>query len=393
MQAEHLILFDDPTTWRDLLPLTFTRPAADLRVGIFRISEKWEQALEVNSHSIFSEKHLERKFPFDPLEDNLWILGSVMPTADLVEAVNALEKGEALVSNGKLIAGRIEGHEPPQLSVHKDIPYEGECLMINYPWEVFQLNGRMIKEDISLFKIKQGTLHEGRSILMGHDIYVESGAKVPAAILNTETGPIYIGKDVEIMEGAMIQGPFAALDNSVVKMGAKIYGATTLGPHSKVGGEINNSVIQGYSNKAHDGFLGNSVLGEWCNLGADTNNSNLKNNYAEVKVWNYNKEGFSGTGSQFAGLIMGDHSKSGINTMFNTGTVVGVSSNVFGSGFPRNFIPSFSWGGASGMITYRIDKALETAALVLERRGKKLDMVEEDLLKSIFDLTAKYRKA
>jgi UDP-N-acetylglucosamine diphosphorylase/glucosamine-1-phosphate N-acetyltransferase len=230
------------------------------------------------------------------------------------------------------------------------------------------------------------------NILIGdHSVFLEEGAKVEASILNTTAGPIYIGKDAEVMEGSIIRGPFSLGEHSQVKMGAKIYGPTTIGPHSKVGGEVNNSVIIGYSNKGHDGFLGNSVLGEWCNLGADTNTSNLKNNYDEVRVWSYVTNNFSRTGLQFCGLIMGDHSKSGINTMFNTGTVVGVSANVFGGGFPRTFVPSYSWGGASGFIDYRIDKALEVAQRVMERRGLVLNEVEESILRTVYDLTKQYR--
>jgi len=223
-------------------------------------------------------------------------------------------------------------------------------------------------------------------------IFVEEGAKVECAILNASTGPIYIGKDAEIMEGAIVRGPLALCEHAALKMGAKIYGPTTIGPHSKVGGEVNNSVIIGYSNKGHDGFLGNSVLGEWCNIGADSNNSNLKNNYAEVKLWNYPQERFVNTGLTFCGLIMGDHSKCGINTMFNTGTVVGVNANIFGSGFPRNFVASFSWGGAAGFTTYKTADAFEVAARVFDRRGMVFNETEQEILQHVFEITAKYRK-
>ena len=223
-------------------------------------------------------------------------------------------------------------------------------------------------------------------------IFIEQGAKVEFSILNASYGPIYIGKNAEVMEGSVIRGPFALCEHSVVKLAAKIYGPTTVGPYSKVGGEINNSVLFGYSNKGHDGFLGNSVLGEWCNLGADTNNSNLKNNYAPVRLWSYNTESFAKTGLQFCGLIMGDHSKCGINTMFNTGTVIGVSANIFGAGFPRNFVPSFSWGGSSGYSTYQLRKVYEVAEKVMERRSKVFDEVEKDIIDSVFELTKSYRK-
>jgi UDP-N-acetylglucosamine diphosphorylase/glucosamine-1-phosphate N-acetyltransferase len=234
-------------------------------------------------------------------------------------------------------------------------------------------------------------ISSSNTVIGGKHIFLEEGAVCEGAILNDSHGPIYIGREAEIMEGAMVRGALALCDHSALKMGAKIYGATTIGPHSKVGGEVNNSVFQGYSNKGHDGFLGNSVLGEWCNIGADSNNSNLKNNYAEVKLWDYAVSRFAPTGLQFCGLIMGDHSKCGINTMFNTGTVVGVSANIFGSGFPRNYVPSFAWGGNAGFSTYQISKALETATLVMERRGIKLDKNEENILRSVFELSADYR--
>ncbi|MGQ3015625.1 MAG: glucose-1-phosphate thymidylyltransferase, partial [Flavobacteriales bacterium] len=217
------------------------------------------------------------------------------------------------------------------------------------------------------------------------------GAVIEGAIINVSKGPVFIDRDAEIMEGSMVRGPFYLGEHSQLKMGAKIYGACAFGPHVKVGGEVNNSVIFGYSSKAHDGFLGNSVLGEWCNLGADTNNSNLKNNYAQVKLWSYVKEGFVNTGLQFCGLIMADHSKCGINTMFNTGTVVGVSANIFGAGFPRNFLPSFSWGGPQGMQEYQVKQAVQTAELVFARRGMVFDDTEKELFAEIFAQTARYR--
>jgi UDP-N-acetylglucosamine diphosphorylase/glucosamine-1-phosphate N-acetyltransferase len=228
--------------------------------------------------------------------------------------------------------------------------------------------------------------------VLGKDVFFEEGAKAEFVTINANTGPVYIGKDAEIMEGSVIRGPFALCEHSAVKLSAKIYGPTTIGPESKVGGELNNVVIQGYSNKGHDGFLGNSVLGEWCNIGADSNNSNLKNNYAEVRLWDYETACFAKTGLQFCGLIMGDHSKCGINTMFNTGTVVGVSANIYGSGFPRNFVPSFSWGGASGFTEYKTNKAFEVAAKVFERRGLEFDEVEQRILDHVFEMTKVYRK-
>jgi UDP-N-acetylglucosamine diphosphorylase/glucosamine-1-phosphate N-acetyltransferase len=267
-------------------------------------------------------------------------------------------------------------------------------MSIENPWDIFSKNGDAIKSDFELVTKgrKSLALSSTNQVIAAENIFVEEGAVVECAILNASTGPIYIGKDAEIMEGSIVRGPFSLGEHSALKLGAKIYGPTTIGPHSKVGGEVNNSVIFGFSNKAHDGFLGNSVLGEWCNIGADSNNSNLKNNYAEVKLWNYNKERFVGTGLTFCGLIMGDHSKCGINTMFNTGTVVGVNANIFGSGFPRNFVASFSWGGAAGFTTYKLKDAFEVASKVFERRSMVFDETEQEILTHVFELTEKYRK-
>ena len=270
---------------------------------------------------------------------------------------------------------------------------KADPLCVLKPWDIFAKNGQAIKDDFAFItRDRKSQQLSSTNQVLGDNIFVEEGAKVECCILNTTTGPIYIGKDAEIMEGSVIRGPFVLGDHATVKLAAKIYGPTTVGPHSRVGGEVNNSVIFAYSNKGHDGFLGNSVLGEWCNIGADSNNSNLKNNYAEVKLWNYSQERFVGTGLQFCGLIMGDHSKCGINTMFNTGTVVGVNANIFGSGFPRNFVPSFSWGGASGFTTYKLRDAFEVASKVLERREKVFDDIEKEILEKVFELTEKYRK-
>ena len=271
--------------------------------------------------------------------------------------------------------------------------YSASIRLIQRPWQIFKENGEELESDWQLLNLQPNPDALSKTnTLIGNRIHISEGATIEAAILNTATGPIYIGPDAEIMENAAVRGPFALGAHSVLKMGAKIYGPTTLGPHVKVGGEVSNCVIFGYSNKAHDGFLGNSVIGEWCNLGADTNNSNLKNNYAEVKLWDYPSERFVPTGLQFCGLIMGDHSKCGINTMFNTGTVVGVSANIFGSGFPRNFIPSFSWGGANKMIEYRLETALEVAEKVMQRRGIELTQVDRTILTHIYQSTKAVRK-
>ncbi len=385
------ILFDDASR-QDLLPLTFTRPVCDIRIGIMTIREKWEKALGCDPSTATTD-YLSAKSPLKTEAENLWINGSVCPDNDLVTAVNRLEDGQRLVSNGKILAVCQSGPEGIDLNNIDGIEYADEVLSISHPWDIFSKNGKALERDFET--ITQGreseTLSGSNTVIGNGKIFLEAGAKAEAVIFNTTNGPIYLGTDAEVMEGSVIRGPFSLGDHSQVKIGAKIYGPTTVGPHSRVGGEVNNSVIFGYSNKGHDGFLGNSVLGEWCNLGADTNNSNLKNNYDEVRVWSYDEKRFAKTGLRFCGLIMGDHSKSGINTMFNTGTVVGVSSNVFGSGFPRTFIPSFSWGGAAGFTEYKLEKALETAQRVMERRGRELDETEKAILTHIFELTDSYR--
>lgn len=383
----NLILFDGPFR-EDLLPLTFTRPVCDLRVGILTIRQKWERRLASIS-STSTAPYLAQKFPLHTTHDNLMVHAAICASDALIEAARGLLPGQQLVQAGVVLCKRVA--RPDDAAA--DVQFDGEVTIIQHPWDIFAKNGKELEADFQLLTNGRDSLpvSQTNTVLGGHPIFLEKGAKVEAAILNTSDGPIYLGHDAEVMEGSLIRGPFALCHHAQVKMGAKIYGPTTVGPHSKVGGEVNNSVIIGYSNKGHDGFLGNSVIGEWCNLGADTNNSNLKNNYDEVRVWNYRTKGFARTGLQFCGLIMGDHSKSGINTMFNTGTVVGVSANVFGGGFPRTFIPSFSWGGASGFIEYRVDKALEAAQRMMERRKIPLDKVEEDLLREVFDLTKNYR--
>ncbi|MEI6123659.1 MAG: GlmU family protein [Bacteroidota bacterium] len=403
------ILFDDSTRI-DLFPLTFTRPIAELRVGILTIREKWEKYLKTET-STLTEKYLGKKYPIIKSTTNILINGSVLPTKELVAAINELKPDQSLVCKDYIIALHViekdlidvndieasivedvENHEVEGLEeIVCNIPH----LKINYPWDIFALNGQAIIDDYTLitFGRKSQTLSDTNKLICEENIFVEPGAKVECSVINASTGPVYIGKDSEIMEGSLIRGPFALCNNSTLKMAAKIYGPTTIGPHSKVGGEVNNSVIIGYTNKAHDGFIGNSVLGEWINLGADTNNSNLKTTYDEVKVWNYTEEKFIPTGLHFCGLIMGDHSKCGINTMFNTGTVVGVNANIVGHGFQRNFIPSFSWGSSvSGYSTYDIDKAIEVAKSVYKRRGLEFTQIEIDILKSVFELTFSYRK-
>ncbi len=386
------ILFDGDVRNR-LLPFTYTRPVADIRIGILTIREKWEKRLGATTTTV-TEEYLEEKYPMVELEQNIMINASFLPTDELVELVKNLKEKEAIFKDEDVIAFHTsESQEEIDFEEYKQIEFERELLQIKNTWDIFSLNDKALQEDFD-FITKDRTsepIPETVQCIGKENIFIEKGAKLTFAILNAEDAPIYIGKDAEIMEGCLVRGGLAMCEHSILKLGAKIYGATTLGPYVKVGGEVSNSVIFGYSNKGHDGFLGNSVIGEWCNLGADTNNSNLKNNYAEVKLWSYETERFAKTGLQFCGLMMGDHSKSGINTMFNTGTVVGVSSNVFGSGFPRNFIPSFSWGGASGFTEFKTNKAFEVAQQMMKRRDIVFDEKEQRILEHIHEQTKKFR--
>lgn len=390
------ILFDDKS-WQNLLPLTFTKPVCEIRTGILTLKEKWEKMLQ-SPVSYKTEEYLSEKYPIKVATENILINGSVIPNKYLIEEIQQLDINKALVSGTKILALKINKDQlsnfnPFSIENFEKESFMSEFISIEWPWDIFKLNDVNIKADFDLLtqNRKSQPLSKTNNVVAKENIFIEEGAKIEFVTLNASMGPIYIGKDAEIMEGSVLRGPFALCEHAVIKMAAKIYGPTTIGPYSKVGGEINNVVIIGFSNKAHDGFLGNSVIGEWCNLGADTNNSNLKNNYAEVRLWNYEKERFIKTGLQFCGLIMGDHSKCAINTMFNTGTVIGVNANIFGSGFPRNFVPSFSWGGAQGFTIYRLDKAFEVAEKVLERRNKILDDTEKKILSYIFEKTSKYR--
>ena len=387
------ILFDGPSR-NALLPFTFTRPVADILIGIMTIRQKWEMHLGSTTTTL-TEEYLSDKFPMVELEENVMINASFLPTAILVEMVQDLKTNQAIFKGEEVIAFYTnDEQEEVDFDTYEIIEFTDDCITVEHTWDIFSKNDAAIREDFQFLTEDRTSqpIPKSVNVIAPENIFIEEGAKLAFVTLNASSGPIYIGKDSEIMEGTVIRGPFALCENAVVKMAAKIYGATTVGPHSRLGGEINNSVLFAYSNKGHDGFLGNSVLGEWCNIGADSNNSNLKNNYEEVKLWSYETEGFAKTGLQFCGLMMGDHSKCGINTMFNTGTVVGVSANIFGSGFPRNFVPSFSWGGASGFTTYVTKKAFETAKLVMSRRNIVFDETEAAILEHVFEETKKWRK-
>ncbi len=387
------ILFDG-TVRNALLPFTFTRPVADIRIGILTIREKWEKYLGYTTTTL-TEEYLSEKYPMVEMAENVMINASFLPNDILTEMVKNLEMNQAIFKGEEVIAFYTnDSQDEVDFDTYEIIECSQEVLTVEHTWDIFAKNDAALREDFELItegRISQ-SIPKSVNVISPENIFIEEGAKLEFVTLNASTGPIYIGRNSEIMEGSVIRGPFALCEEAQVKLATKVYGATTIGPHCRIGGEVNNSVLMGYSNKGHDGFLGNSVLGEWCNIGADSNNSNLKNNYEEVKLWSYETENFAKTGLQFCGLMMGDHSKCGINTMFNTGTVVGVSSNIFGSGFPRNFVPSFSWGGASGFTTYLTSKAFQTAKIVMSRRH--IEFTEEDarILEHVFEATKKYRK-
>lgn len=387
------ILFDGSVR-NSLLPFTYTRPVADIRIGILTIREKWEKYLG-NTTTTLTEEYLEEKYPMVELEENIMLNASFLPNHNLVELIKKLKEKEAVFYGDEVVAFHTKNtQEEVNFDDYSSLPFDEEIIQIKNTWDIFSYNDQAIKHDFALLTDgrKSAPIPTTVNCVNKNDIFFEAGVEISFATLNASSGPIYIGKNAQVMEGTLVRGPFALCRDAVLKMGAKIYGATTIGPWSKVGGEVNNSVIFGYSSKAHDGFLGNSVIGEWCNLGADTNNSNLKNNYAEVKLWDYDTGRFAKTGLQFCGLMMGDHSKSGINTMFNTGTVVGVSANIYGGNFPRNFIPSFSWGGSAGFTTFLMEKVDEVARVVMKRRNLEYNEVERKILHHIFEITAKYRK-
>jgi len=389
----NIILFDDPVIRQSLLPLTFTRPVAEIRVGILSITEKWETRIG-DQTSFLTQDYLSEKYPLLTQSENLIINGALCPNDKLILAIDSLNSEEALVDGEIILAAKSASADLGSLKSLKTVEFDAEYTLVSQPWHVFKQNADQIKEDFAQITKDRASadIVDSHTVIYGKEnLFVEEGASIKAAIINAENGPVYIGKNARVHPGAIINGSFALCEGSHVNMGAKIKGDSTIGPYSKVGGEISNSVIIGYSNKGHDGFLGNSVIGEWCNLGADTNTSNLKNNYSNVKIWDYGKGGFKDTGEMFCGLIMGDHSKCGINTMFNTGTVTGVSANIFGAGFPRNFIPSFAWGGANGFTTYQLRKVKEVAEKVMERRDMVYDNVEHNILSKIFEDTSAHR--
>lgn len=380
------ILFDGAVR-EALLPFTFTRPVADLRIGILTIREKWETFLGYTTSTI-TEEYLATKYPMIEMEENIMINASFLPNQEVVDKIKSLGENQLILFKEEVVAFYIVGgQEEVDFDEFEWIELEEELIQVQHKWDLFQKNDQALRADFQL--LTEDAISEpippSVQVINPENIFIEEGAKLEFVTLNASTGPIYIGKNSEIMEGSVIRGPFALGEEAQVKMGTKIYGATTIGPHCRVGGEVNNAVMFGYSNKGHDGFLGNAVIGEWCNLGADTNNSNLKNNYGNVKLWNYEVQNYEDTGLQFCGLMMGDHSKCGINTMFNTGTVIGVGCSIFGGGFPKTFLPSFTWGGVTEDTVYQLDKALETMRVVMSRRHIELTEEDTDIIKYIFE--------
>lgn len=387
----NMVLVDDASR-EDLLPFTYTRPLGAIRFGILTAEERWKH-ISGGAVSFQTEAYLQEKFPLQETGENIYVLGSVLPDPVLAQEILGLKSGQALHWNRQVVAWSGPAGANASNGMEMIQSQSNGSVMFSRLWHLFSLNDAAIRLDFQW--LTQGrtsaAIPAGNQCIQPEHIFIEPGAQVQGAFLNASTGPIYIGKDAEVMEGTLIRGPFALCEHASTKMATKIYGATTIGPHCKVGGEISNIIMFGYSNKGHDGFLGNAVIGEWCNLGADTNCSNLKNNYAEIKLWSHRQKKFERTGLTFCGLMMADHAKCGINTMFNTATVVGVAANIFGAGFPRTFVPAFSWGGAHGFETFQLPKVNEMAEAMCSRRKIAFTETDRKLLQHIFDMTQDQR--
>ena len=389
------VLFDDPVIRQQLLPFTYTRPVSEIRWGILTITEKWQHELN-QSLSFLTQDYLQQKYPgVSGTESCTLINGALAPSRALYKAIALLTSGQVLKKDGNLLAARLDAFENLEsLAGLEAIEFSETVDLLEHNWHIFKRAGEQIRADFNrITKNRESApvTDPYTKVYNEQEIFLEDGVNIKAATLDADNGPIYLGKNTTIEAGAIIKGPFGLGEGSTINGLAHMRGDISIGHHCKVGGEVSNSIIFGFSNKGHDGFLGNSVLGEWCNIGAGTNTSNLKNNYAKVKLWDFAKGGFINTGEQFCGLMMGDHSKSGIGTIFNTGTVTGVAANIFGAGFPRNFIPSFSWGGHAGFTTFNPVKVKEMAAVSMARRNKVFDKVEEEIMQHIFEETAAYR--
>lgn len=381
------IIFSDAQYWQDFLPLSFTRPVAEMRCGIFTFSERWKKLLNTTEVYYITETFLQEKYPAPQEQESLFIVPNFLPTSSVITQIQNLNKGEALVYQDELIAAKVDVKNFSLNQIEKMIEIEGSLIFFKKPSDLFTYNHEAIDFDFEL--ITRGRASQPLSPTNGvigdlKNIFIEEGASIEYATLNCSKGKIYIGKNAEVMEGCLLRGPITLGENAVLNLGAKVYGATTIGPYCKIGGEVNNIVFFGYSNKGHDGFVGNSVVGEWCNFGADTNSSNLKNNYSEVKLWNYKNNKFEKTGLQFCGVIMGDHSKTAINTQLNTGTTVGVAANIFKNGFPPNLVENFSWGGMKGDEKFNLQKAFEIAEIVMKRRNKTFSEHDKNILEYLY---------
>ena len=403
---KNVILYDSAQVHADMLPLAFTRPVSDFRVGITTISEKWQRCLPGN-YSVYTAPYLRDKFVPAITDDNFFVAANCLPSPRLAEAVDALAPGQALAkTDGEYLAFRGTVESFNKLLEEKfnpdTITFPHECVTLHHLYDIFLNNGAAITEDFRHLTagresrpLPEGNLLIGSPTLPDGSptLFIEEGATIMGSTINVTGGPVYIGRDASLLEGCCVRGPLALCEHAQINMGAKIYADTTLGPYCKAGGELNNVVMFGYSNKAHDGYLGNAVIGEWCNIGAGTNASNLKNDYSKIRLWNYPKRSFLRTDLQFCGLIMGDHSKAGINCMFNTATVVGVGCNIHGAGFPRPFIPSFSQGSPSGGFKdVELNKFFDIAARVMSRRGIGLTDFDKRIFESIFAAAQTYKQ-
>jgi UDP-N-acetylglucosamine diphosphorylase/glucosamine-1-phosphate N-acetyltransferase len=388
-----IVLFDNANWRQRTYPLSLTRPVSNLRVGILTINEKWEKWLN-STVSYLTAEYLKEKFPLkDSKEDVLLIRGDILPNKELVDALADLKCGDALVGKEGFIAVKatpsfIKRFVPTQLKDFKPVYYLSTLSCIEYPEDIFLKNGEEITKDFELItKGRSSRNLSSTNTVLGDNIFVEEGASAECSIINAQKGPIYLGKNSEIWEGCMVRGPFSLGEGSQLKMGTKVYSNVSIGPSSRMGGELNTCVVWGNSAKGHDGYLGSSVLGEWCNWGAGSSCSNMKNNYKNIRLFDYETGSYRETNQAFCGLIMADHSKCSINSTFNTGTVVGVSANIHGIGLLPTFIPDFSWGGADGFLDYDLDKMQETAELVFQRRNRRFDEVEKRICHSIFEMT------
>ncbi|WP_116108235.1 putative sugar nucleotidyl transferase [Lewinella sp. IMCC34191] len=394
-----VILFDSQDR-EHLLPLTYARPVGDLRLGLLTLAEKWGRHL-VTTCSCFPAPYLRNLFPTALGEENWLIDGSLLPGVEVVSWIESIPLNSAWAKEGRLVVAKLDRARTEAFVADdglnglemKEVPHL-PFSFVSRPADLFRKNAEAIVSDFELVtggRDSEPLPSSNRLVGSLENLFISNDVKLEACILNVEDGPIYIGRGATVLEGSMLRGPLVIAEDAVIKMGAKLYGATTIGPNCKVGGEISNVVFQANSNKGHDGYLGNAVVGEWCNIGADTNGSNLKNDYGNVKVWSYADQAMIDSGIQFYGIIMGDHSKTAINTMLNTGTVIGFSANVFGAGFPPTFVPSFTWG--NGVTTYRLDKAMETARRMMMRRGKVFSDDHRALFEYIFQRSQPYRRS